>query len=115
MAANEIPLVEVTLLLRFDPLSTSQERLAFIDQTLPSTESISLGEDGLELRSTQKVSFGGLRDQWSMTLPMILNTLGINDVESVSLSYFNEIPLLDLRNFQNYLNISFEMPASLKD
>ena len=110
-----IPLVEVRLRLHYEPMDATQERLAFVDQTLPETESIQFGPDFLELHSTQKVSFRGLKDQWSMTLPMILSTLGIDSLHSVSLSYLNEIPLQDLRDFQNYLNISFEMPSQLKD
>jgi uncharacterized protein (TIGR04255 family) len=109
------PLLEVVLQLQFDPNDMAQERLAFVDQTLPHTESLVIRPDRLELHSSQKVSFGRLRDHWSMLLPMILNTAGINTLNSVSLSYSNEIPLQDLRNFQNYLNISFEMPATLKD
>lgn len=109
------PLLEVVLQLRFDPNDLAQERLAFVDQTLPHSESIVIRTDRLELYSNQKVSFGRLRDNWSTLLPMILSTAGITTLNSVSLSYSNEIPLQDLRNFQNYLNISFEMPASLKD
>jgi uncharacterized protein (TIGR04255 family) len=109
------PLVEVRLQLQFEPMDASRERLAFVDQTLPKTESILVGPENIELHSTEKVSFGRLRDHWSMTLPMILNTLGIESIQLVSLSYLNEIPLQDLNNFQDYLNISFEMPESLKD
>jgi uncharacterized protein (TIGR04255 family) len=109
------PLVEVRLQLQFEPMDASRERLAFVDQTLPETETILVGPENIELHSTQKVSFGRLRDHWSMTLPMILNTLGIESMKSVSLSYLNDIPLQDLRNFQNYVNISFEMPEALKD
>ena len=109
------PLLEVTLRLHFDPNDMAQERLAFIDQTLPHSESILIRADRLELHSSQKVSFGRLRDQWSTLLPMILDTAGITTLNSVSLSYSNEIPLQDLRNFQTYLNISFEMPPTLKD
>ena len=109
------PLLEVVLQLQFDPNDMAQERLAFVDQTLPHSESLVIRADRLELHSSEKVSFGRLRDHWSTLLPMILNTAGITTLNSVSLSYSNEIPLQDLRNFQNYLNISFEMPASLKD
>lgn len=115
MTKTEIPLVEVSLQLHFDPLETPQERLAFVDQTLPDTETIVVGPENLELHSKEKVSFGRLRDRWSTTLPMILNTLGIETIKSLSLAYVNEIALQDLRNFQNYLNISFEMPETLKD
>jgi uncharacterized protein (TIGR04255 family) len=122
MAVNDIekledrsPLLEVSLQLHFDPNDVAQERLAFVDQTLPHSESIVIRSDRLELHSSQKVSFGRLRDHWSTLLPMMLNTAGITTLNSVSLSYLNEIPLQDLRNFQNYLSISFQMPASLKD
>jgi uncharacterized protein (TIGR04255 family) len=101
--------------LGFDPNDVAQERLAFVDQTLQHSESLVICADRLELHSSEKVSFGRLRDHWSTLLPMILNTAGITTLNSISLSYSNEIPLQDLRNFQNYLNISFEMPASLKD
>jgi uncharacterized protein (TIGR04255 family) len=109
------PLLEVVLQLQFDPNDMAQERLAFVDQTLPHSQSLVIRADRLALHSSQKVSFGRLRDHWSTLLPMILNTAGITTLNSVSLSYSNEIPLQNLRNFQNYLNITFEMPASLKD
>jgi uncharacterized protein (TIGR04255 family) len=111
----QTPLIEVRLQLQFDAMDASQERLAFVDQTLPETETILVGPQNIELHSTQKVSFGRLKDHWSMTLPMILSTLGIDSMKSVSLSYLNEIPLHDLRNFQNFVNISFDMPEALKD
>ena len=115
MGTAEIPLVEVSLQLQFDPIEASQDRLAFVDQTLPPSESISVGENNLELRSSQGVSYTGLRDHWSTVLPIALDTLGVSTLQSVSLAYLNEIPLQDLRNFQNYLNISIEMPMALKD
>lgn len=115
MMSPEIPLVEVSLQVQFDPIEASRERLAFVDQTLPETEKILLGDDSLELRSTQGVSYARLRDHWSTVVPMALDSLGISSLRFVSLSYFNEIPLHDLRNFQNYLNITFEMPTALKD
>ena len=109
------PLIEVRLHLQFEAMDASRERLAFLEQTLPKTETILVGPENIELHSTQKVSFGQLRDHWSMTLPMILNTLGIDSMKSVSLAYLNEIPLQDLRNFQNFVNINFDMPEALKD
>jgi uncharacterized protein (TIGR04255 family) len=115
MGTAEIPLVEVSLQLQFDPIEASQDRLAFVGQTLPPSESISVGENNLELRSSQGVSYTGLRDHWSTVLPIALDTLGVSTLQSVSLAYLNEIPLQDLRNFQNYLNISIEMPMALKD
>ena len=115
LSEDRPPLLEVTLLLHFDANEVAQERLAFVSQTLPHSESIVVGSDRLELRSSEKVSFGRLRDHWSTLLPMVLNTAGIETLNSVSLAYWNEIPLQDLRNFQNYLNITFQMPASLKD
>jgi uncharacterized protein (TIGR04255 family) len=112
---NEAPLVEVKLQLQFDSAEISRERMAFLDQTLPEQETIVIGQESLELISIQKASFSGLRDHWSTTLPMILNTAGITSLKSVSLSYLNEIPLQDLRNFQSFLNISIDMPSALKD
>ncbi|MCI0604527.1 hypothetical protein L0156_16160 [bacterium] len=109
------PLLEVILQLQFDPNEAAQDRLAFGDQTMHPSESIVIRSDRLELHNSQKISFGRLREHWSTLLPMILNTAGITKLTGVSLSYSNEIPLQDLRNFQNYLNISFQMPASLKD
>ncbi len=109
------PLLEVTLQVQFDPNEIAQERLAFVGQTLPLSESIIVGSDRLELHSSEKVSFGRLSDHWSTLLPMALNTAGIATLNSVSLAYWNEIPLQNLRNFQHYLNISFQMPVTLKD
>ena len=115
MSSTEIPLIEVTLELQFPSIEASQERLAFVHQTLPASESIFVEEDRLELRSNEGVSYGRLREHWSTVIPMALDTLGVVSLASVSLAYLNEIPLQDLRNFQNYLNITIEMPIALKD
>ena len=111
----EIPLIEVSLRIHYDPIEASPERLAFIDQTLPETESIHVDSETLQLNSHQRASFGRLKEHWSTALPMILSTIGIETAKSISLSYLNEIPLQNLRDFQNYLNITFEMPETLKD
>jgi uncharacterized protein (TIGR04255 family) len=111
----EIPLVEVNLQLQFETIDAPSDRLAFVNQTLPPTETILVDQDRLELRSTEGVSYGRLRDHWSTVLPIALDTLGVTNLASVSLAYLNEIPLQNLRDFQHYLNISIEMPTALKD
>jgi uncharacterized protein (TIGR04255 family) len=114
---NRIPLLEVLLRLEFEKITVPQERFGFLEQILPpdGSESLSVSDDALELRSSRRISFGRLRDFWSTLLESTLNTLEISSLESISLSYLNEIPLQDLRDFQEYLNISIEMPPILKD
>lgn len=113
----KIPLLEVVLRIEFEKISVPQERFGFLEQILPpdGSESISISDDGLELRSTRKISFGRLRDFWSTLLESTLNTLQISNLDTISLSYLNEIPLQDLRDFQQYLNVTIQMPATLKD
>ena len=117
MSEISIPLLEVLLRIEFTTIAVPQERFGYLEQILPpdGSESVSVSENCLELRSTRKISFSRLRDFWSTLLELTLNTLEITTVDSISLSYLNEIPLQDLRNFQNYLNISIEMPVTLKD
>jgi uncharacterized protein (TIGR04255 family) len=117
MELDRIPLLEVVLRVEFRNIAVPQERFGFLEQILPpdGSESVSVSDDRLELRSTRKISFGRLRDFWSTVLESTLNTLEVSSLESVSLSYLNEIPLQDLRDFQGYLNISIDMPATLKD
>jgi uncharacterized protein (TIGR04255 family) len=113
----KIPLLEVVLRIEFEKITVPQERFGFLEQILPpdGSESISISDDGLELRSTRKISFGRLRDFWSTLLESTLNTLQISNLDTISLSYLNEIPLQDLRDFQQYLNVTIQMPATLKD
>jgi uncharacterized protein (TIGR04255 family) len=117
MSEIKIPLLEVVLRIEFEKITVPQERFGFLEQLLPpdKSEAISIGADSLELRSARKISFGGLRDFWSTLLESTLNTLEISTLDSISLSYLNEIPLQDLRDFQQYLNVSIEMPPTLKD
>jgi uncharacterized protein (TIGR04255 family) len=102
------PLVEVVLQLQFEPVDIPN--MNGID-----TASVVLGSDYLELHSNEKISFGGLRQSWGQLLPSLLQQLSVKQLNRISLSYLNEIPLENLRNFQNYLNISIDMPSSLKD
>jgi|GEM_PF-4729820 len=112
-----IPLSEVALRIEFDAVDVPQERFGFLEQLLPpdGSEAIQIGNDAIELLSSRKMSFGQLRDFWTTLLESTISTLDISVVRCVSLSYLNEIPLEDLRDFQNYLNVSLEMPESLKD
>jgi uncharacterized protein (TIGR04255 family) len=112
-----IPLEEVLLRVEFEAMEIPQERFGYIEQLLPpdGTESVRIDHGAIELRSKRKISFARLRDFWTTLLESTFATLDVSAVSAITLSYFNEIPLQDLRNFQEYVNISIDMPASLKD
>jgi uncharacterized protein (TIGR04255 family) len=112
---QSIPLEEVLLRVEFEAAEIPQERFGYIEQLLPpdGTESVRIDSSGIELRSKRKISFARLRDFWTTLLESTFATLDIDSISAISLSYFNEIPVEDLRNFQEY--ISIDMPRSLKD
>jgi uncharacterized protein (TIGR04255 family) len=114
---GHIPLEEVLLRVEFEAKEIPQERFGFIEQLLPpdGTESVHIVQNAIELRSNRKISFARLRDFWTTLLESTFATLDVSTVNVISLSYLNEIPLQDLRNFQEYMNISIEMPEALKD
>ena len=114
---QSIPLEEVILRVEFEATEIPEERFGYIEQLLPpdGTESVNIDRSAIELRSKRKISFARLRDFWTTLLESTFATLEITSITSISLSYFNEIPLEELRNFQEYINISIDMPPSLKD
>ena len=130
------PLLEVVLELNYDPIDLPEERINYFyranSDILPSThekdkpavacfgslddnESLILCNDQLELRSRRGVSFPRLRSQWGKILASFFDIFGVPRLTEISLAYQNEIPLEDLHSFRNYLNVSFEMPALLKE
>jgi len=112
---QSIPLEEVLLRVEFEATEIPQERFGYIEQLLPpdGTEAVRIDQKAIELRSKRKISFARLRDFWTTLLESTFATLEITSASAIYLSYFNEIPLQELRNFQEYVNIN--MPASLKD
>jgi len=114
---GHIPLEEVLLRVEFEATQIPQERFGYIEQLLPpdGTESVRILDNAIELRSNRKISFARLRDFWTTLLESTFATLDIASIRAISLSYFNEIPLEDLRDFQEYVNINTGMPRSLKD
>lgn len=130
------PLIEVNLSLQFDALTISQDRLQYFyrmnSDLLPEVkpvehpslacyvsidrdDSILIGNDHIQIRSTKGVSFPRLRSNWTRMIDSFVDTFNIKSIRQTSLSYLNEIALQDLQSFRNYLNISFQMPSVLKE
>lgn len=130
------PLLEVVLELNYKQIELSEERVSYFYRAnadvLPNAkgkderaaacfasvddnESVILCADQIELRSLHGVSLPRLRSQWGKILASFFDIFGISELHEISLSYLNEIPLQDLRSFRDYLNLSFEMPTTLKE
>ena len=130
------PLLEVVLEINYDPIDLPEERVNYFyranSDVLPSTHeknkpaiacfeslddnaSLILCKDQLELRNRLGISFPRLRSQWGKILVSFFDIFAVPRLTEISLAYQNEIPLEDLRSFRNYLNVSFEMPALLKE
>jgi len=130
------PLLEVNLDLEFRPLQYSAERLQFFGREnskwltqAPTLDGdsvacfatsggkglLTLGPESLQLKSTEGVSFARLRPGWMALVKSVQDVFEIPVCTQVSMSYFNQIPIVDLRSFRNYLNICFEMPSPLAE
>jgi uncharacterized protein (TIGR04255 family) len=128
------PLLEVSLQLHFESAQFTEERLQYfyrlVGDLLPDSKkmpnqvacytsidkssSLVLNRQLLELRSSAGISYPRLRSDWNRILSSFGDSFEVPEVQNVSLSYLNEIPLQDLQSFQNYLNISFAMPEPLE-
>lgn len=129
------PLLEVLLLLRFENLELSEERLRFFSRadanslsglrmnekqiyvwTLPDQSGdVRLQADALELRSSLGISIPRLRSSWFPILESFVDIFEIQSFQEISLSYLNEIPIQDLKEFASYLNIGFQLPSLLQE
>ena len=130
------PLLEVILELQFDPVEMPQDRLQYFyrlnSNLLPETcaaetpylaclqsvdqnDSMLIAPDQIEISSKRGISFPRLRSEWTQLLDPFLDIFSIRSLQRISLVYWNEIPLQDLRDFRDYLNITFEMPSPLKE
>lgn len=130
-----IPLVDVDLTLRFTPIELRADKVSFFQKTVsdlypkmqPDTsgcfvlasengsELMRVLPDQLQLSSLRGISFAGLRDQWGHIFNSFTDVFEIPVIGGLSLGYYNEIPLEELRSFQKHLAISFDMPRSLKE
>jgi len=128
------PLLEVTLQVHFESAHFSDERLGYFYRliadlfadskklsnqiacytSIDKTSSLVLDRQLLELRSSAGISYPKLRSNWTHILSSFGDSFEVPEVQNVSLSYLNEIPLEDLQSFQNYVNISFAMPEPLE-
>jgi uncharacterized protein (TIGR04255 family) len=130
------PLIEVNLSLLFDPLTLSEDRLQYFYRmnndllpdvktvehpaiasyiSLDRNDSVLIGSEQIQIRSMKGVSFPRLRSNWTRVIDSFVDTFNIQSIRQISLSYLNEIAIQDLQNFRNYMNISFQMPSSLKE
>ncbi len=110
------PLLEVVLQLSFDPVLLAEDRLQyFFNINCDSQDNIRIFTDRIELSSSRGVSFPRLRSDWTRILDSFLDTFRITSLNQISLAYLNEIPLQDLRDFRNLLNLRIEMPPSLNE
>lgn len=130
------PLLEIVLRLRYDPVEYTEERLQYFYRmnndilaqsksmekptaacysSIDKLDSILITSDQIELRSKRGTSYPRLQANWTRLLANLVDIFAVDSFSDVSLSYWNEIPLEDLHSFRNYLNISIEMPSSLKE
>lgn len=110
------PLLEVVLQLSFDSVLLAEDRLQyFFDINRDSQDNVRIFTDRIELSSSRGVSFSRLRSDWTRILDSFLDTFRITSLNQISLAYLNEIPLEDLRDFRNFLNLRIEMPPSLNE
>jgi uncharacterized protein (TIGR04255 family) len=130
-----IPLIDVDLTLRFGAVDLNVDRLQYFHKlvseyypvlkeelqgiisfaSVDHRELAKLHSDELLLSSSRGLSYAGLRPQWEFVLNSFLDVFGVKEINLLSLAYYNEIPLEELRSFQKHLNISFDMPSSLKE
>jgi len=110
------PLLEVILQLHFDPVLLAEDRLQyFFKMNSDSPGDVRIFTDRIELSSNRGISFPRLRSDWTRILDSFFDTFRIASLNQISLAYLNEIPLQDLRDFRNLLNLRIEMPPSLND
>ena len=110
------PLLEVILQLHFDPVLLAEDRLQyFFKINSDSSNDIRILTDRIELSSNRGVSFPRLRSDWTRILDSFFDIFRIHSLNHISLGYLNEIPIQDLRDFRNLLNLRIEMPPSLND
>lgn len=130
------PLLEVELTLHFDRTTVTAEQLRYFQSInsdflpvyepgeAPSlavfhsknrTEALHVSDDQIQMRSMEGTSFPKLRQHWSRLIESFLDVIGIESINRVSLLYLNEIELMDLNNFGDYVNISFGMPPALME
>ncbi len=130
------PLLEVNLNVHFSQLDFSPDRLAYFEKQNShwkrlerkgedpgvvwfsgpdEHELLLLSAEQLQIKSTGGVSYPRLRPGWMRLVNSLSDAFELCTTRQISLSYLNEIPIDDLRSFRNYLNISFDMPVSLKE
>ncbi len=110
------PLLEVRLQLHFDPVLLAEDRLMyFFKINDESAGEIQILTDRIELGSRRGVSFPRLRSDWTRILDSFFDIFRITSLNQISLAYLNEIPLQNLRDFRDLLNLRIEMPPSLKE
>ena len=130
------PLLQVELTLHFDRAAMTPDRLryyqsinsdllplhepgeapvAWVFYSSDRTESLLVSEDQIQFQSRKGTSFPRLRQVWMRLTESFLDVMGIDSVSRVSLLYVNEIELLDLHGFRDYVNISFDMPPALME
>ncbi len=110
------PLLEVRLQLSFDPVLLAEDRLQYFSEiTRESLDDIRILTDRIEISSSRGVSFPRLRSDWTTILDSFFDTFRITSLNQISLAYLNEIPLQDLHDFRNLLNLRIEMPSSLNE
>jgi len=130
------PLLEILLQLHFEPIELTSDRLQYFyrmnNDLLPETKAadepnvacylsmdrldcLTISPECAELHSKRGVSFPTLRSSWARLLGSLLRIFSVSVLKQISLAYFNEIPIDDLRTFRTYMNIGIEMPAALRE
>lgn len=130
------PLLEVVLRMQFPSSDAPEEQLNYfcrkVSDILPVVQSaehpqivslhnlkrtafLTFSSDHLELINKNGSSFPTLRPDWKPILEAAADCFQIRTISRLSLSYVNEIPIQDLRSFQDYLNFNIEMPLPLME